>query len=260
MSRRAAQLFLGHIFVRDRLDHVRAGHKHVTGAVHHEDEIGDRGRVNGASRARSHDGGNLRHHAAGQRIAQEDIGIPGQRYHAFLNPRAAGIVQADHRRAGLQSQVHDLADFLRVGLGERAAENREILREYVDQPPVDAAIPGDEAVARHILFVHAEVAAAVRDQLVEFFKRILVEQEFDALAGRQLALFVLALAALGSSALLGGGMAAAQFIKPVHRDYCNGPRLPRRNTRLPGLHEPPGSCARTIRLISPSSLTTLHEF
>ena len=133
--------------MRDGLDHVRTGDEHVAGAVHHEDEIGDGGRIDRAAGARSHDGRNLRHHAARQRVAQKDIGVAGERHHAFLNARAAGIVQADHRRAGLQRQVHDLADFLRVGLRERAAEHREILREHVDQAAVDAAVAGDEAVA-----------------------------------------------------------------------------------------------------------------
>ena len=106
-----------------------------------------RGRIDRAARARPHDGGDLRHHAARQRVAQKDIGVAGERDHAFLNARAAGIVQADDGRAGLQREVHDLADLLRVGFRKRAAEDREILREDVDQAAVDAAVAGDEAVA-----------------------------------------------------------------------------------------------------------------
>ena len=60
-----------------------------------------RGRIDGAAGARSHDGGDLRDHAAGQRVAQEDIGIAGERHHAFLDARAAGIVEADDGRAVL---------------------------------------------------------------------------------------------------------------------------------------------------------------
>ena len=140
-------VFLGDVFVRDGLDDVGAGDEHVAGVVDHEDEIGDGGRVDRAARARAHDGGDLRDHAAGERVAQEDVRVTGQRDDAFLNARAAGIVQADHGRAGLQRQVHDLADFLRVGFGERAAEDGEILREDVDEAAVDAAVAGDEAVA-----------------------------------------------------------------------------------------------------------------
>ena len=60
-------------------------------------------------------------------------------------------------------QVHDLADFQRIGFRQRAAEHSEILRKHVDQPPVDASVPGDEAIARGPLFLHAEIVAAVRD-------------------------------------------------------------------------------------------------
>ena len=205
----AAQRFLGDVFMGDGLDDVGTGDEHVAGVVHHEDEIGDGGRVDRAARARAHDGGDLRHHAAGQRVAQEDVGVAGERDHAFLDARAAGIVEADHGRAGLQREVHDLADLLRVGFGERAAEDGEILREDVDQAAVDAAVAGDEAVAGDDLLLHAEIAAAVRDQLVEFLEGALVEQQFDALARGELAFLVLAGAALRASALLGGGVAAA---------------------------------------------------
>ena len=120
----AAQLLLGDVLVGDGLDHVGTGDEHVAGLVHHEDEIGDGGRVDGAAGARAHDGGDLRDDAAGERVAQEDIGVAGEREHALLDARAAGIVQADDGRAGLQREVHDLADLLRVGFGERAAEAR----------------------------------------------------------------------------------------------------------------------------------------
>ncbi len=81
-------------------------------------------------------------------------------------------------------EVHDLADFPRVGFGKRSAEDGKILREYVNQPPVDAAIASDEAVAGDDLFLHAEIAAAMGDQLIEFFEGAFVEQQFDALARR----------------------------------------------------------------------------
>ena len=182
--------------MRHRLDHVRTGDEHVAGAVHHEDEIGDGGRVDRAAGAGSHDGGDLRHHAARERVAQENIGVAGQRDDAFLNARAAGIVEAHQRRAVLQRQVHHLADFLRVGFRERSAEDGEILREDVGQAAVDAAIAADHAVAGDDLLVHAEIPAAVRDQLVELFEGAFVEQQLDALARGELAFLMLPLAAL----------------------------------------------------------------
>ncbi len=46
---------------------------------------------------------------------------------------------------------------------------------------------GDDAVAGDDLLVHPEVAAAVRDELVDFLERAGVEQQIDALARGQLA-------------------------------------------------------------------------
>ena len=107
----AAQFLLGDFFVRDGLDHVGPGDEHVGSVARHENKIGDRRRIHGAACARPHDGADLRNHAAGKRVAQKNIGITGQRSHAFLNARAAGIVEANHRRAVAHGQVHDLADF-----------------------------------------------------------------------------------------------------------------------------------------------------
>ena len=129
-----------------RLIDVRAGDEHVARVLDHEDEIGDRRRVNGAARARAHDRRDLRDHAHEARCA-EDVGVSGERDDAFLDARAAGVVEADDGRADLHRQVHDLADLGGVGFGERAAEDGEVLGEDEDQAAVDAAVAGDEAVA-----------------------------------------------------------------------------------------------------------------
>ena len=199
------------------------GDEHVRGLVHHQDEVGDGGRIDGATGARAHDGGDLRHHAGGQHVAQEDVGIAGQRHHAFLDARAAGVVQADDRRADAHGGVHDFHDFGGVGLRQRAAEHGEVLGKDEHQPAFDASVAGDEAVAVILLLVHAEVGAAMRDQLVGLFEGAFVEQELDALARRHLALLVLAGAALFASTGIGQRVAALQFgqlLFQVHgRDY-----------------------------------------
>ena len=80
----------------------------------------------------------LRHHARGERVAQEDVRVAGEALHALLDARAARVVEADDRRAHAGGQVHDLADLLRVGAGERAAEDGEVLGEDEDLAAVDA--------------------------------------------------------------------------------------------------------------------------
>ncbi|HXE39641.1 MAG TPA: hypothetical protein VN639_14310, partial [Azonexus sp.] len=190
MRRRAAELLEAHLLAGHGLHHLGPGDEHVRGALGHHDEVGDRRRVDGTTRAGTHDGRDLGDDARGQRVAQEDVGVTGQRDDALLDAGAARVVQADDRRAGLHRQVHHLADLPRVGLRERAAEDREVLREHEHDPAVDAPRAGHDAVAQHLLLGHAEVQAAVLDELVELFEAALVEQQLDALAGRELALLV----------------------------------------------------------------------
>ncbi len=64
VGRRAAEFLLGHFFVRDGFDDVRAGNEHVGSFARHENKIGNRGRVNGAAGTRTHDGAYLRNDAA----------------------------------------------------------------------------------------------------------------------------------------------------------------------------------------------------
>ena len=61
----------------------------------------------------------------------------------------------------------------------------------------------DDAVARHDLIGHAEVAAAVGDELVDFLERAGIEQQVDALARGQLARLALAAQPFFTAAQLG---------------------------------------------------------
>jgi hypothetical protein len=81
-----------------------------------------------------------------------------------------------------------------------------------------------------LLLFHAEVGAAMDDELVGLLEGALVEQELDALARRQLALLVLApLAALApppSSAMRVAAFQFSQFLFQIHgRDYNQAPFL-----------------------------------
>ena len=126
-----------------------------------------------------------------QHVAQEDVGVAGERLDALLDPRAARVVEADHRAADLGREIHHLADLLRVRARQRSAEHREVLREHAHGAAVDGAVPGDHAVAEDLLLLHAEVGAAMRDELVELDEAALVEQRRDALARGELAGLVL---------------------------------------------------------------------
>ena len=77
-------------------------------------------------------------------------------------------------------------------LRERAAEHREVLGEREHRAAVHRAPAGHDAVARGLRrLVHAEIGRAVLDEHVELLERVLVHQQFDALARGQLAALVL---------------------------------------------------------------------
>ena len=215
MHRGAAEFFGGDHLVGDGLHHVGAGDEHVAGVLHHEDEVGHGGRIDVAAGAGAHDDGDLRDHARGNDVAAEHIGIAGQRCDAFLDARAAGVVEPDDRRPRLHRHVLDLDDLLRVGFRQRAAEHGKILGEDKGLAAVDGAPAGDDAVARHLCLFHAEFDRAVLDEHVEFLERALVEQQLDALPRGQLAAGVLRLDALLAAAELGAGAAFFEGIQDV---------------------------------------------
>ncbi len=119
----AAELFGRHRLVGHGLHHVGAGDEHVARVLHHEDEVGHGGRIDVAARARAHDDGDLRDDARGQHVAQEHLAVAAERGDALLDARAAGIEQADDRRAVLQRHVLDLGDLLRRGVSDSEPPN-----------------------------------------------------------------------------------------------------------------------------------------
>ena len=188
-----AEVLLRHVLAGDRLDDVRTGDEHERLLVDHHGEVGDRGGVDGPAGARAHDHRDLRDDAAGHHVAVEDVAVEAEGDHALLDPRATGVVDADHRAADLHREVHHLDDLLAEHLAERAAEDGEVLGEDAHLAAVDRAVPGHHAVAVRPGLVQPERGGAVPGQLVHLDERVLVEQRVDALAGGHLALGVLLL-------------------------------------------------------------------
>ncbi len=143
----AAQLLGGGALAGDRLDDVGAGDEHVRGAVHHHREVGDRRGVGGAARARPQDDRELRDHSGRLDVAAHQLGVEGEGGDPLLDAGAAGVVQADHRAAGLQGEVHQGDGLLPEGLAHAAAEHRGVLGEHAHLAAVDRAVPGHHTVA-----------------------------------------------------------------------------------------------------------------
>ena len=207
----AAELLLVHDLAGHALDDGRAGQEHVGGIFHHEGKVGQGRAVDGTAGAGTHNEADLRDDAAREDVALEDLAEAGQGVDAFLDAGAAGVVQADAGRAVADCEVHDLADLLGHGLGQRTAADGEILGKDIDQAAVNRAAAGHDAVAVRMALVHAEVRAAVLDEHVVFFETAFVEKEGQTLARREFTLFVLRFYALFAAAETGFGPALNEF-------------------------------------------------
>ena len=220
MHRGTAEFFRRHHLVGHRLHDVGAGDEHIARALHHEDEVGHRRRIDVAAGAGAHDDADLRNDAGRLHVAAEHVGIAGQRRDAFLDARPARVVKADDRRAGLHRHVLQLGDLQRVGFRQRAAEYRKVLGEDEDLAAVHGAPAGDDAVARHLGLLHAEFGRAMLDEHVELLERTAIEQKLDPLARRQLAALVLCFDALLAAAQFGG---RAAFVEGFENVFHNVP-------------------------------------
>jgi hypothetical protein len=201
MHTRAAQILAGHGLVRNLLDHVRPGDVHVARALGHHHEVRDRRRVDRPARTWAEDRRDLRHDARSESVAQKEIGVAPQAHDAFLDARAAGVIETDDRHAELHGHIHGLAEFLGVALAEAPAKDREVLAEDHHRPLVDRRGAADDAIAEDVLLVHAEVTAAMRDEAVHLHEAAGIDEHVDPLARGQLALGMLGLDALFAAAL-----------------------------------------------------------
>src|SRR5262249_6870054 len=101
---------------------------------------------------------------------------------------------------------------LREDFGQRAAEDREVLREDEDPATEDRPVARHDGVAPRALVAHPELDLAVPDEAVELHERARVEELLEPLASEQLAALALAyhgLLARGLERLL------AQLLEPA---------------------------------------------
>jgi len=149
----SAQCFVVHDFIGNRFDHFRSGDVHVPHALGHDDKVLQGGRVNAAAGAGSHNNADLRHHTRSLNVAVEYLAIGIQAVDAFLDARAAAVIDANHGHAGVHRQVHHTGNLLTSDFAKRAAHYGEILRVNADFSAVDGAKASDKTVTRDLVFV-----------------------------------------------------------------------------------------------------------
>src|SRR3954462_11392665 len=87
---------------------------------------------------------------------------------------------------------------------------------------MDKAVSSDESVAIDDVLLHAEITAAMAHQLVQFFKRALIEQKIDAFPCGKLSFAMLALFSFSPAPGLRARVAFANLFQTTlsHRDGC----------------------------------------
>src|SRR5215203_397812 len=214
---RATEVLEGDVLAGDTLYDVGARDEHVARLLDHEDEVRDRRRVYGTTRAGSDDHRDLGHYTRGEHVAVEDVGVAGQRDDTLLDARPSRVVDPDSGTTRRDGEIHDLADLLRVDFAQGTPEHGEVLGKDADLAPRNLTVARDDPIPEGPVLLQAEVVRAVHPVAVQLDERARVEQELDALAGRQLAAFSLPL-----DGLLGGrvGRRLTQMPQPLYLPRC----------------------------------------
>ena len=130
---------------RDLLDDAGPGEEHERALAGHDGEVAERRRVGRAARARAADDADLRH--LRERLRAEDRRVGRQRRDALLQPRAAGVGEADD------------------GHAERRRP-RSIVRRIVSPPRTPSEPPRCEPSCAHAQTDAPADAAAARQHAV----------------------------------------------------------------------------------------------
>ena len=137
--------------------------------------------------------------------------VTGQRVDAFLNARAARIVDTDERNAHIEGIIHDLGDLAGVHEAQRTAGHGEVLCKYGDRLTADHTRTDDYAVSGKRFVLHPEITAVMLHENIVFMERVLVQQGDDTLTGREFPHRFLFLDGFGSAAMRNDLLTSLEF-------------------------------------------------
>ncbi len=232
----AAEFLGGHFLAGRGFHQRRAAEEDRAGALDDHRLVRHRRDVRTARGARSHDGGNLgdplgRHARLVEEDAAEVLAV-GEHVGLQRQEGASGVDQVDAGQAILERDLLS-AQVLLDGDGVvGAAFHRRVVRDDQDFATRDAANPGHQPGARRLIVVHAERGQG--RELEE--RRAAIEQAFDPLANRQLALSAMPLNVFRTAALavavdavteLGDEVAQPFRVRLEHRIRGDDARLER---------------------------------
>ena len=199
---RAAQFLLGDVLPDRRAHEMRPGERHRAAPLDHRHEVGEPGDVCGPGRARAHQRGDQRDHAAHHDLLAEQVPGAGEhRARGLLYARARGVEQPHERDALAQRELAQAPDLELAGHAHRAGHHREVVRADRGQAAVDLAVARDHAVGGGVDVVHRALRGMRACLDAELDERALIDEQRDPLARRQLFALVLQRDLLGAAAL-----------------------------------------------------------
>ena len=115
----------------------------------------------------------------------EHLAITGERVDAFLDARAAGILERHQGNTQLRRAFHHRHDFFGVHLADRTGRHREVLADCRHWTAIDKACPDHNAIGRQVFFLHAEIMAGMASESAGFLERVFLKQRVDTLTSTQ---------------------------------------------------------------------------
>src|ERR1035437_1063006 len=86
----------GYIFIKNLLDNIRSGDKHITGVIYHKDKISQGRRVDGPTCGRPHYYGDLGNYSGRMYNVLKDCGITAETGNSFLYSLTTGVYQGNY--------------------------------------------------------------------------------------------------------------------------------------------------------------------
>ena len=191
MDLRAAEIFHRDLFTGHFLDDRWPGNEHLARSLHHDDEIGQCGRVGRHADAWSHDRGDLWNRPGCDGVLKEYLPNSSRDVETFLDSGARRIVKPNHRYADLAGRLDAVGDLLRMRSPHRSGNNGEVLGEHVHGASIDLSITSDDSVGGLLSLSHAKINGRGFRQHELLDECAVIEQFLDTLPCCELAFAML---------------------------------------------------------------------
>ena len=187
----ATELLLGYILAYNGLHNLGTGEEHIAGILLHNHEVGQCGRVNSTTCARTKNQRNLGNNTARHNVALENLCVTCQSVHTLLDTCTTRVVQTDNGSTIAHSHIHNFANLLCHSERQRTCRYGEVLCENIDKATAYGTVTGNNTISQGVALLHTEVHAAVGYEHIELLKATLIQEHSEPLTSGVFTLLVL---------------------------------------------------------------------